>query len=136
MVKPLYLLDTNTWIYALKGQPVSLVSKIGAVDPATIAFCSVVKAELLYGAYRYGSQTRRLVTLRSLFGRHRSFDFDDSAAEAHARIRHDLERKGQMIGPMDSMIAAIAHANGLVVVTHNTSEFRRVAALQIADWTV
>lgn len=48
MVKPAYLLDTNTWIYALKGQPPALVARLGSIDPDSVAFCSIVKAELLY----------------------------------------------------------------------------------------
>ncbi len=41
---------------------------------------------------------------------------------------------GQMIGPNDMMIDAIALANGITLVTHNTSEFRRVPGLAIEDW--
>lgn len=55
MVTATHLLDTNTWIYALKGRPVELVARLGAVDPDSVAFCSVVKAELLHGAHRYGN---------------------------------------------------------------------------------
>jgi len=70
MITPTHLLDTNTWIYALKGQPTALVARLGAVDPASVAFCSVIKAELLHGAYRYGNQERRLALLHALFSRH------------------------------------------------------------------
>jgi tRNA(fMet)-specific endonuclease VapC len=41
---------------------------------------------------------------------------------------------GNVIGPNDLMIAAIAQANNLTLVTHNTGEFRRIASLQIDDW--
>jgi tRNA(fMet)-specific endonuclease VapC len=94
MVRPTYLLDTNTWIYALKGQPSTLVARLGAVDPDSVAFCSVVKAELFYGARRYGNPERRLDILYDLFSRHRSFEFDDPAAEAYGRLRRELEIKG------------------------------------------
>lgn len=134
-MKPNYLLDTNSWIYALKGRPAALVARLGRVEPNSVALCSVVKAELLYGAYRYGDPQRRLAALHSLFSRHRSLPFDDAAAEAYGLIRHTLEKVGQIIGPMDMLIAAIAVANDLTIVTHNISEFGRISDLRITDWT-
>jgi tRNA(fMet)-specific endonuclease VapC len=41
---------------------------------------------------------------------------------------------GTPIGPYDLLIAAIALANGLVLVTHNTAEFSRVSGLMFEDW--
>jgi tRNA(fMet)-specific endonuclease VapC len=38
------------------------------------------------------------------------------------------------IGPYDMQIAAIARVNGCTLVTHNTSEFRRVPGLVVEDW--
>ena len=134
MVKPTFLLDTNTWIYTLKGQPANLVARLGEIDPDLVVFCSIVKAELLTGAYRYGNPEKRVAVLHELFGRHRSLSFDDAAAEAYGRIRHALEMTGQTIGPMDMLIAAIALANDLVLVTHNTNEFSRITDLEVVDW--
>ena len=135
MVTPTHLLDTNTWIYALKGQPTTLVTRLGAVDPDSVAFCSVIKAELLHGAYRYGNQERRLDLLHALFSRHQSFPFDDRSAEIYGRIRYELEIQGQVIGPMDLLIAATALANSLILVTHNTAKFARISGLLLEDWT-
>lgn len=62
--------------------------------------------------------------------------FDDRAAEEYGLIRADLTARGQMIGIHDIMIAAIALANNLTVVTHNTAEFGRVKGLLIEDWQI
>jgi tRNA(fMet)-specific endonuclease VapC len=62
--------------------------------------------------------------------------FDDFAAEIYGRIRAELEAAGMLIGPYDMMIAAIALANDLTLVTHNTREFGRVAGLKIEDWEI
>jgi tRNA(fMet)-specific endonuclease VapC len=134
MVSPVYLLDTNTWIYALKGQPESIVSKLGTVDPTTVVFCSVVKAELLYGARRHSTPQKRLDLLNGLFQHHRSYDFDDRSAGVYSHIRRELEVAGRPIGPMDMLIAAIAIANDLTLVTHNFAEFERVPELRVVDW--
>jgi len=63
-----------------------------------------------------------------------SVPFDDAAAEAYGRLRAHLTTTGQLIGPNDLLIAAIALANGLTLVTHNTAEFSRVPGLVIDDW--
>ena len=49
-------------------------------------------------------------------------------------IRADLARLGQPIGPNDLLIASIARAHDLVLVTHNLDEFSRIVGLQLEDW--
>ena len=49
-------------------------------------------------------------------------------------IRSSLEREGKIIGAMDMMIASIARAKDMVVVTNNTSEFERVDGLHVENW--
>jgi tRNA(fMet)-specific endonuclease VapC len=49
-------------------------------------------------------------------------------------VRAHLAGLGTPIGPNDLMIASIALANGLTLVTHNTSEFGRVPGLKLEDW--
>lgn len=45
-----------------------------------------------------------------------------------------LQKMGTPIGIYDLQIAAIALANNLVLVTHNTREFERVEGLKLEDW--
>ena len=97
--------------------------------------CSVVKAELWHGAHKYGNRESRLAQLEELFSRHGSLPFDDDAAWHYAEIRHDLETKGQVIGPNDLKIAAICRANQVRLVTANTKEFERVPDLVLEDWS-
>jgi len=75
-----------------------------------------------------------LSLLGEFFPKFRTFSFDDKVAEICGRIRADLGSKGTPIGPNDLMIAAIAIANDLVLVTHNISEFSRVTDLAFEDW--
>lgn len=62
--------------------------------------------------------------------------FDDLAVQEYRRIRAYLEKLGTPIGPVDMLIAAIALANDLVMVTHNTAEFSRVPGLKLEDWEI
>ncbi|MBI4580561.1 MAG: type II toxin-antitoxin system VapC family toxin [Planctomycetes bacterium] len=130
-----YLLDTNTCIAHLKSPPQSRVTRrLAEIEPGGAVLCSVVKAELIYGALRSREVDRNRRQLDRFFGSLVSLPFDDRAAEAYGRIRSELAAMGTPIGPNDLMIAAIARANDLTLVTHNTSEFGRVPGLGIEDW--
>ncbi len=60
--------------------------------------------------------------------------FDRPAASQAAAIRAALEASGQPIGPIDTLIAGTALANGATLVSRNLREFRRVPQLQVVDW--
>ena len=104
------------------------------VSPHNLTLCSVVKAELLYGAANSNIAERTLLRLDTFFQAFTSLSFNDGAAAACGNIRAELEERGTPIGPNDLMIAAIALANGLTLVTHNRREFERVATLKLEDW--
>jgi tRNA(fMet)-specific endonuclease VapC len=129
-----WLLDTNAWITYLKTPQSSISARLRSIQPSDVVLCSVVKAELLHGAEKYGNRERRPGILRTLFAPHASLPFDDAAAGVYGRIRHELESSGTVIGPNDLMIAAIALAGNHTLVTHNTAEFSRVTGLTIEDW--
>lgn len=59
--------------------------------------------------------------------------FDDAAAHTYGPLRAALEKEGRLIGSSDLLIASIALANGLVLVTHNTAEFSRAPGLVLED---
>ena len=129
-----FLLDTNAWIVYLKSATSPIRSRLQGLQPDDVLFCSIVKAELLHGAEKYGNRERRLTILRELFAPYVSLPFDDAAAAQYATLRNELEIAGQVIGSNDLMIAAIARSNHLTLVTHNMAEFSRVSNLVIEDW--
>lgn len=129
-----YLLDTNACIRHLNGRAPHLSARLRSFDPQVLAVCSIVKAELFFGSLRsqdpISSRQVQEDFLRDLV----SLPFDDTAAEHYARIRADLANSGTPIGPNDLMIAAVALAHHLILVTHNTAEFGRVKGLRFEDW--
>lgn len=130
----IYLLDTNTCIGYLTRRSSPIVDKLGSLSPQDVALCDIVKAELYYGAYKGTRLESNLALFREFFNLFVSLPFDSRAAEIHGRIRSRLEALGTPIGPYDLQIAAIALANKLTLVTHNTSEFSRVENLKLEDW--
>ena len=129
-----YLLDTNLWIVVLKQASSSVRVRLENSRPDQILTCSVVWAELLHGARKYGNREAREALIEATLEPFQCLPFDLPAAQTYAVIRDALETKGEVIGGNDLIIAAIALANDLTLVTHNTDEFRRIPGLRIEDW--
>lgn len=130
----IYLLDTNVCIGYLNGRAPAVLQRLRAQQPSDVVVCSVVKAELAYGAQRSRDPQRSLAVQRQFLLPYRSLPFDDAAAGIAGLLRAQLVEAGTPIGPHDVQIAAIALANGCTLVTHNTREFSRVPDLVLEDW--
>lgn len=130
----MYLLDTNVCIRFLNKSSPVLILKLIETDPDEIFLCSIVKAELFYGAHKSNNPLKTLKAQKEFCNRFKSLPFDDSAAEVYGEIRSSLEKKGQIIGPNDLIIASIAKANHLILITHNGKEFNKVEGLTVEDW--
>ncbi|MGH9751525.1 MAG: type II toxin-antitoxin system tRNA(fMet)-specific endonuclease VapC [Blastocatellia bacterium] len=129
-----YLLDTNTCIQYLNGRSPNLKQRLEKTPAKEIVVCSIVKAELFFGSMKSVNPRRSLATQKKFLDQFDSLPFDDQSAEIYGQIRAQLESQGTPIGPTDLLIAAIALANQVTLVTHNTREFSRVTGLQIEDW--
>ncbi|MBD2313320.1 type II toxin-antitoxin system VapC family toxin [Desertifilum sp. FACHB-1129] len=131
-----YLLDTNVCIIYLKGRNLNLKQRLEATPVQEIAICSIVKAELCFGAMKSANPERNFALQQKFLTQFVSLPFDDLAATTFGVIRSQLETNGTPIGAYDLQIAAIALTNNLTLVTHNTREFERVEGLQIEDWEI
>jgi tRNA(fMet)-specific endonuclease VapC len=129
-----YLLDANTCIRLLNAGDEGVTRRYTACQPTDVVLCSVVKAELLYGARRSARVEFNLKRLEYFAAPLQSLPFDDRCAHDYGVIRADLAAQGKPIGANDLMIAAIARAHDLILVTHNTGEFSRVVGLRVEDW--
>ncbi|MEC4818939.1 MAG: type II toxin-antitoxin system VapC family toxin [Scytonema sp. PMC 1069.18] len=130
----IYLLDTNTCILYLTRRSSPIINKLARVSRQDVVLCDIVKAELYYGAYKGTRLESNLALYKEFFSEFVSLPFDGDAAAVYGCIRAKLEALGTPIGPNDLQIAAIAIVNNLILITHNTREFRRVPELQFEDW--
>ncbi|MBS3029206.1 MAG: type II toxin-antitoxin system VapC family toxin [Dolichospermum sp. DET50] len=132
----LYLIDTNVCVMYLNGRSTSISDRILSLPTKDIAVCSVVKAELFYGAMKSNNLSRTLQRQKAFLDHYESLPFNDQSASIFGNIRAQLTAQGTPIGAYDLQIAAIALANNLILVTHNTREFSRVLELQLEDWEI
>lgn len=130
----MFLLDTNVCISILNGSNRAIQTTFSAESPRTLRLCSVVVAELLYGARKSTQVEASLGHLSTFFAPLTSVPFDNNCAAHYGLVRASLAYRGTPIGPNDLMIAAIALANDLTLVTNNTREFNRVVGLAVVDW--
>jgi tRNA(fMet)-specific endonuclease VapC len=130
-----YMLDTNLCIATIREKP-GTVRAAFKLHHAHMCVSSVTVMELLYGVELSAQSQRNLAEVEGFVARLDVLDYDTAAAAHTAQIRAELKKAGTQIGPYDQMIAGHARSRGLVVVTNNTKEFRRVAGLRIEDWTI
>jgi tRNA(fMet)-specific endonuclease VapC len=129
-----YLLDTNACVDYLNGRYPAVTRRVQQAVPEDLCVSSVAVAELRYGAEKSTRPRENHARLDVLFGEIAALSFDAEAAAAYGRIRATLERTGIVIGPYDLQIAAHGVSLGLVVVTDNVREFRRVKGLKVENW--
>ena len=128
-----YLLDTNTLIYAYRGQG-KCRDALAQSRSEELVLSSIVVFEVEYGIAKSTNPERLRTYLRQMQERCVQLDWCGASARAAAHLRANLERQGQMIGHYDLLIAGCALAHDLIVVTRNVREFGRVPDLHIENW--
>ena len=129
-----YMPDTNVWIKLLNSRPTPVKGRFLSTSSLEIGLCSIVLAELYFGAYKSSRRHENLETVNKLKSAYRIYPFDEKAANIYGRVRAELSMAGNLIGPNDLMIASVALANDVVMITHNTRVFARIAGLRLLDW--
>jgi tRNA(fMet)-specific endonuclease VapC len=128
-----YLLDTNICIYVIKKHPPALREKFNALAEA-LCISSITLAELQFGAEKSARRLDNLRSVEQFAARLEVLPFGVKAAVHYGQLRADLERAGKPCGANDMLIAAHARSEGLVVVTNNSREFKRMPGLQVENW--
>ena len=128
-----YMLDTNLCIRVLRDRPAGLRPRFNS-DADALSISTIVLTELLHGAEKSARAEHNRREVELFAARLQVLPFDADAAGHAAEIRAVLERKGEMIGGYDVLIAGHARSRGLVVVTGNRREFDRVDGLRVEDW--
>ena len=128
-----YVLDTNTLIYFFKGIG-NIQRQLLSLPPNEIGVPTIVLFELEVGIAKSSSPRKRISQLKDFTALVNVIPFGLVEAKTAAQIRAKLEKKGIPIGPYDVLIAACAKAKNLILVTHNTKEFKRIEGLRLEDW--
>ncbi|NEQ54967.1 MAG: type II toxin-antitoxin system VapC family toxin [Leptolyngbya sp. SIO3F4] len=131
-----YLLDTGICAAYLNGQSPTVRDRLLSISTEEVVICSIVKAELYYGAMLSSNPTRTLEHQQNFLDRFVSMPFDDEAALACGQMRAYLANEGFSMGSHDLQIAAIALVKHLILITQDVQKFEQVWGLQLEDWSL
>lgn len=129
----MFLLDTNTLIYFFKQQG-QVAVKLQSHPAREVFIPSVVLFELEYGILRSTRPAQQRAGIDLAIKAYGILAMDHASAKAAASVKHTLELAGTPIGPCDQLIAGMALANDMTLITRNTREFERVPGLRVENW--
>jgi len=127
-----YLLDANAVIALLNDTTSPIARRTRRHAPRAIGLPAIVVHDLYYGAFTSQRADQNVARVDALQFPVLEFDHDD--ARHAGEVRAHLALTGTPIGPYDVLIAGQARARRLTLVTHNTTEFKRVPGLKVEDW--
>jgi tRNA(fMet)-specific endonuclease VapC len=144
----IYLLDTDTLIYMVRGlkpsarrqvraRAVELVERCRQAQKEghAVAVSAVTVSELEFGARKSGRYEEEAAAVAKILAPFDVYDYAAVTCASHyGEIRHELEQAAQPIGAMDLLIAAHARSLDATLVTNNLAHFRRVPGLKVTDW--
>lgn len=129
----LRMLDTNVASAAIRGHR-AIDERLRALPAGAWCISAVTRAELRFGVERRPQAVTLARIVDAFLLVAPAVPWDNGAADAHGRVRAQLEAAGARIGDFDEMIAAHALALGAVLVTDNIRHFRRVRSLELENW--
>ncbi len=129
-----YLIDTNICIYIMNNHPHEVFERFRNTGVGAIGISSITVSELYYGAYKSSRIKQNIKRVEEFLYPFEILPYDESASREYGKIRSYLEKKGQIVGPLDMLIAAHAISRNLAVITNNINEYKRIKTLQVENW--
>jgi tRNA(fMet)-specific endonuclease VapC len=131
---PRFMLDTNICIYIRQQRPAEVLARFRKLKAGEAVLSVITFGELRYGAAKSKQRQLAMERLDDLLSLLPVLPLPEHAASDYGVIRAELEACGESIGGNDLWIAAHARAQGLVLITNNEREFKRVPGLKVQNW--
>ena len=114
--------------------PPEVIQKFREIGVGKICISSITVSELQYGVYKSKQIKKNLKRLDEFLSPFEIISYAENSANYYGKIRSQLEKQGNVIGPLDVLIAAHALSENLTLITNNEKEFKRVKSLQVENW--
>lgn len=129
-----FLIDTNICIYIMNNHPPEVLPKFKSIGVGKVGISSITVSELHYGACKSNHIKKNIKRLDEFLSPFEILSYDENASKYYGKIRSQLEKQGNIIGPLDMLIAAHALSNNLILITNNVKEFMQIKFLRVENW--
>jgi len=129
-----YLLDTNICIHFFRGK-YNLLNKFEKIGIGNCAISEITLAELVYGAENSSNPEKNHVIIETFINQITIFPIYDSIYK-YGKEKARLRKSGNQISDFDLLIGCTAVENGLIMVTENHREFKRISSINIENWII
>ncbi|MCH7732220.1 MAG: type II toxin-antitoxin system VapC family toxin [Candidatus Marinimicrobia bacterium] len=130
----MYLLDTDTIIYSLKGnKAVKNELQKHLHDPLKLSVITLM--ELYYGAYKSQKMESNIAKIKTIETSLDILPINQELVEVFGMLKSKLEKAGKGLDDFDLIIASTALTHNLVLVTNNEKHFQRITGLEIENWS-
>ena len=131
----LSLLDTDILSEFLRGN-LKVIEKMdehlkefGSINLSIITYYEILNGLLYKDAKKQLAKFENFIELNNVI------PLTLVTARIASSIHANLRKKGTEIGHTDTLIAGIAMANEMQLITNNTDHFKRIIGLTIDNWT-
>jgi tRNA(fMet)-specific endonuclease VapC len=129
-----YLLDTDICIYIIKKRPESVFERFRTCSIGDIGISAITYSELCFGVFKSLNVEKNLEALEGFVAPLEVAAYDQSVCLFYGQVRSSLEKLGQPIGPLDTLIASQALSLDVTLVTNNLKEYTRIEGLMVEAW--
>ena len=96
----------------------------------------VTLMELYYGAHKSQRKEANLARVRAIEEAFEVLPLGPECVETFGLLKAGLEQNGTPLDDFDLMLAAVALAHNLTLVSNNLRHFQRIKGLSLANWAM
>jgi len=130
----MYLLDTDTLIYFLKGNA-SVVNNFKVYRTYPKAFSVITYGELIYGCRKSQHVVENLAKVKQLAEYYPIMDVTRPVMECFGEMKALLTQSGKPLDAFDLLIGCTALTMNYSIVTNNTKHYQRIPGLKVVNWS-
>lgn len=130
------IVDTDILSYYMKGQPNVVKNFDEHVEKSQFVYISRISVIEILGGLKVKNAEKQISRFKALISKHKILDTTEISAEISSSIFAQLHKLGKHSGNYDILIAGIAIANNLMLITNNEKDYQNIEGLEIKNWTL